>query len=76
MNKNKNSTLNPKKLTAKKVKRKSLNLNKWRWLFLALIKYPFAQRRIQNMKKNNATQSSIAKGITPWDDDESKLFPN
>ncbi|MDJ0771828.1 MAG: hypothetical protein QNJ49_00145 [Mastigocoleus sp. MO_167.B18] len=76
MNKNKNSTLNTKKLTTRKFKGKSLNLNKWRWLFLTLIKYPCAQRRIQNMKKNNATQSSIAQEIMPWDDDESKLFPN
>ena len=76
MNENKNSKLNTKKLTTRKVKGKSLNLNKWRWLFLTLMKYPCAQRRIQNMKRNNATQSSIAQDITPWDDDESKLFPN
>lgn len=79
MNENNISTLNTKQIKVKKTKRINfslLSLKKWRGLFLGLIKYPCAQRRPENTAKNNLPQSSIAKEITPWDDDESKLFPN
>ena len=70
MNTKKNSTLK-----TKKIKTRNSNLKKWRWLFIALMKSPCAQRRMKNTTQKNLPESPIAKDITPWDDDESKIFP-
>ena len=72
MNKNKIPTLN-----TKKIKARNSNLRKWRCLFLALIKKsPCIQRRQEDTTQKSFPQSSIAKDITPWDDDESEIFSN
>ncbi len=74
MNNNKSSTSNAKRIKAKKIKPINLNLKKWRWLFLGLMKYPFTKRQLGNKNQKNLPHLSNPIDITPWDDDESKTF--
>lgn len=76
MSKNNISRLNTKKIKTKNIERRSFSLKKWRGLFLGLIKSPCPGRRLGNTGENNPSQSSMAKEITPWDDDESGSILN